>query len=168
MHTLLHKEFWAQMLCHSSSAYDVRWRTNTTRWCVKVWGSLGWYLSVLWSLWSRYMMRSSNGSIFRVTVHLWTSDAELYVFFDLRLNKFLSKQWRGWWCETQSRPLYIIYQYNHFNSWIRSSEFRITLWVSDISRNVRHAGTMWKNFMTLYSPRCKVFMMETHFLYSAM
>ena len=28
------------------------------------------------------------------------------VFFDLRLNKRLSKQWRGWWFETQSCPLW--------------------------------------------------------------
>ena len=28
------------------------------------------------------------------------------VLFDLRLNKRLSKQWRGWWLETLSRPLW--------------------------------------------------------------
>ena len=28
------------------------------------------------------------------------------VIFDLRLNKRLSKQWRGWWFETLSRPLW--------------------------------------------------------------
>ena len=28
------------------------------------------------------------------------------VFFDLRLNKRLSKQWWGWWFETLSRPLW--------------------------------------------------------------
>ena len=28
------------------------------------------------------------------------------VFFDLHLNKRLSKQWRGWWFETQSHPLW--------------------------------------------------------------
>ena len=28
------------------------------------------------------------------------------VFFDLRLNKRLSKQWWGWWFETSSRPLW--------------------------------------------------------------
>ena len=28
------------------------------------------------------------------------------VFFDLRLNKQLSKQWWGWWFETLSRPLW--------------------------------------------------------------
>ena len=28
------------------------------------------------------------------------------VFFDLRLNKRLSKQWRGWWFETPSHPVW--------------------------------------------------------------
>ena len=28
------------------------------------------------------------------------------VFFDLRLNKRLSKQWRGWWLDTPSCPLW--------------------------------------------------------------
>ena len=32
------------------------------------------------------------------------------VFFDLRLNKRLSKQWWGWWFETPSHPLW-----RHFN-----------------------------------------------------
>ena len=64
------------------------------------------------------MMTSWNGNIFRVIGHLcgeftgprWiprtkASDAELY-FFDLRLNKRLSKQSWGWWFETLSRPLW--------------------------------------------------------------
>ena len=35
------------------------------------------------------------------------SDAELWCFFfDLRLNKRLSKRWRGWWFETPSPPLW--------------------------------------------------------------
>ena len=55
------------------------------------------------------MMTSSNGNIFRVTGPLcggltgqrWITltkagDAELWCFFDLRLNKRLSKQSRGW------------------------------------------------------------------------
>ena len=29
-----------------------------------------------------------------------------HVYFDLRPNKRLSKQLRGWWFETQSRPLW--------------------------------------------------------------
>ena len=28
------------------------------------------------------------------------------IFFDLRLNKLMSKQWSGWWFETPSRPLW--------------------------------------------------------------
>ena len=62
-----------------------------------------------------YMMTSSNGNIFRVTGHLcgeFTGPGEFPtqrpvtqsfdVFFDLRLNKRLSKQWWGWWFESLS------------------------------------------------------------------
>ena len=65
------------------------------------------------------MMTSSNGNIFRVTGLLFgeftgvrwiprtkASDAELWCFLDLRLNKRLSKQSWGWWFETLSRPLW--------------------------------------------------------------
>ena len=66
---------------------------------------------------NKFMMTSSNGNIFRVTGHLcgeftgprWiprtkASDAELWCFTDLRLNKRLSKQSWGWWSETLSCP----------------------------------------------------------------
>ena len=39
------------------------------------------------------------------------------VFFDLRLNKRLSKQSRGWWFETQSRSLW-----RHCNGWHSMSQ----------------------------------------------
>ena len=65
------------------------------------------------------MMTSSNGNIFRVTGHLcgeFTSPGEFPtqrpvtrgfdVFFDLRLNKRLSKQPWGWWFETPSWSLW--------------------------------------------------------------
>ena len=64
-------------------------------------------------------MTSSNGNIFRVTGPLseeFTGPGEsptqrpvtrsFDVFFDLRLNKRLSKQSWGWWFETLSRPLW--------------------------------------------------------------
>ena len=64
-------------------------------------------------------MTSSNGNIFRVTSPLcgeFTSPGEFPtqrpvtrsfdVFFDLRLNKPLSKQSWGWWFETSSRSLW--------------------------------------------------------------
>ena len=73
------------------------------------------------------MMTSSNGNIFHVTGHLcgdftghrWithtkASAAELWclrwsfdVFFDLCLNKRLSKQWWGWWIEMPWCPFWL-------------------------------------------------------------
>ena len=66
-----------------------------------------------------FMMTSSNGNILSVAGHLcgeftgprWiprtkASDAELWCFFYLRLNKRLSKQSWGWWFETLSHPLW--------------------------------------------------------------
>ena len=67
-----------------------------------------------------FMMTSSNGKICRVTGHLcgeFTSPGEFPaqrpvtrsfdVFFDLSLNKRLSKQPPGWWCET---PLWSLWR----------------------------------------------------------
>ena len=58
-------------------------------------------------------MTSSNGNIFRVTGHLcgeFTAQRPVTrsfdVFFDMRLNKKLSKQSWGWWFETLSSPLW--------------------------------------------------------------
>ena len=65
------------------------------------------------------MMTSSNGNIFRVTGRLceeFTGDRwfpsqrpvtrSFDIFFDLRLNKRLSKQSWGWWFKTPSHPLW--------------------------------------------------------------
>ena len=65
------------------------------------------------------IMTSSNGNIFRVTGHLcgeftgprWIPaqrpvTRSFVVFFDLSLNKCLSKQSWGWWFETPSCPLW--------------------------------------------------------------
>ena len=71
------------------------------------------------SIWKTCMMTSSKGNIFRVTCPLcgeFTDPGEFPtkrpvtrsfdVFFDLRLNKRLSKQLRDWWFETQSWSLW--------------------------------------------------------------
>ena len=88
------------------------------------------------------MMTSSNGNIFRVTGHLcgeFTGPGEFSaqrpvtrtfdVFFDLRLNKPLSKHCRGCWFETLSRPLW-----RHCNeicwSFIRCFNIGVALMVS--------------------------------------
>ena len=59
------------------------------------------------------MMTSSNGTIFLVTGslrgHRWIQrpvTRSFDIFFDLRLNKRLSKQSFGWWFETQSLSLW--------------------------------------------------------------
>ena len=65
------------------------------------------------------MTTSSNGNNFRVTGplcgeftgHRWIpltkgSEAELWCFLDLRLNKRLSKQLRRWWFDTTLRSLW--------------------------------------------------------------
>ena len=71
-------------------------------------------------------MTSSNGNIFRVTGHLcreFTSPRRIPrtkafdVFFDLRLNKRLSKQWQGWWFETPSCPLWRHCNVNTVKKW---------------------------------------------------
>ena len=69
--------------------------------------------SIVTTLWNLFMMTSSNGTIFLVTGPLcgeFTGPDEFPaqrpvtrsfdVFFDLRLNKRLSKQPWGWWFET--------------------------------------------------------------------
>ena len=88
-----------------------------------------WQLSPSITFWNVHfdLMTLSNGNIFRVTGPLWEKSPvngefptkrpvtrSFDDFFDLRLNKRLSKQWWGWWYETPSRPLW-----RHYNGKIR-------------------------------------------------
>ena len=72
-----------------------------------------------------FMMTSSNGNIFRVTGHLcgeFTGPGEFPaqrpvtrsfdVFFDLRPNRRLSKQWWGWWF---NKPLHPLWRHGNVN-----------------------------------------------------
>ena len=62
-----------------------------------------------------YMMASSNGNIFPGEFPAQRPVTRCFdVFFDLRLNKWLSKQSRGWWFETLSYPLWRRCNY-HYN-----------------------------------------------------
>ena len=93
------------------------------------------------------VMASSNGNISRVTGPLWgesTGDRWIPftkpvtrscdVFFDLRLNKRLSKHLRRWWYETPSRSLWrhgdgflrrlMLMPYTMITSW-QGNSFRI-------------------------------------------
>ena len=49
------------------------------------------------------IMTSSNGNKFPL---YWPLTRNFDVFFDLRLNKWLSKQSWGWWFETPSHPVW--------------------------------------------------------------
>ena len=85
-----------------------------------LWGNDAHVVSIWWTqecAYHQFMMTSSNGNIFRVTGPLWGESTSqrciiqrpvtrrFYVFFDLRLNKQLSKQSRRRWFETPSCPL---------------------------------------------------------------
>ena len=85
------------------------------------------------------MMTSSNGNIFRVTGPLcgeFTGPGEFPtqrpvtrsfdVFLDLRLNKRLSKQPRGWWFKTQSWSLWRHCNVKNYRNWDRIS---ISSWI---------------------------------------
>ena len=56
------------------------------------------------------------------------SDAELWCFFDLRLNKRLSKQSWGWWFERPSRPLW-----RHSNGADTLDAFRVLYYYCDMT-----------------------------------
>ena len=71
------------------------------------------------------MKTPSNGNILRVTGHLcghrWIPRRPMTrsfnVFFDLRLNKRLSKQWWGWWFKT---PLRLLWRHCNAFSWMEN------------------------------------------------
>ena len=66
------------------------------------------------------------------------------VFFDLRLNKWLSKQPRGWWFETPSRPLWR--HCNASNVSTGSVKYHMYIWFTVMSKTIHdiwHNHTMW-------------------------
>ena len=101
---------------------------------------------------SQHMMTSSNENIFRVTGplcgeftgHQWiphtkVSDTELWFFFDLPLNKGLSKLSWDWWFEMPSHSL-----------WCHCNEIahllcgaQITLQICDYGHTIRKLTTSW-------------------------
>ena len=100
------------------------------------------------------MMISSNANLFHITGSLWgestsqqewipllkASDAEFAVFFDLRLNKRLSKQARRQWFEMPFHSLWchcnetILYgDYNiisWWNSWVGAVKLSMTFFIA--------------------------------------
>ena len=107
------------------------------------------------------MMTSSNGNIFCVTGplcgevigHRWiprtkASDAELWCFFfDLRLNKRLSKQSWGWWFEALLCSLW-----RHFNGhqWFRITIISRMTSFKMADENKRNLAALWALQIMLY------------------
>ena len=78
----------------------------------------------------------------------------LDIFFDLRLNKRLSKQQWGWWFQTLSRPLWrhcngMLYQVHHCQEFLQTSNFH-TIWSG---RNYIALHLMW-SWQTLRPNMC--------------
>ena len=107
-----------------------------------------------------HMMTSSNGNIFRGTGPLWgeftghlripltkASDPGVDVFFNLRLNKQLSKQSWGWCFGTPSRPLRRHCNESARNPWAPCYVQARCWWVSELDRNVgiRMFRTFYRN-----------------------
>ena len=122
--TVFSKTFMQVSFCSCAQASERRhcnivshWLGTYTKWPLSH-GSpvMGCHVSSSFDLCSRMKlgcirMTSSNGNIFRVTGHVCGEfpsqrpvTRSFDVFFDLRLNKRLSKQSWGWWFETLSRP----------------------------------------------------------------
>ena len=83
-------------------------------------------------------MTSSNGNIFRVTGHLCGEfpakrpvTRSFDVFFDLRLNKQLSKQSWGWWFEMLLHPL-----------WRHCNVISVIIWNNDSNSSLVNADSL--------------------------
>ena len=95
-------------------------------------------------------MTSSNGNIFRVTGPLWEESTGVFpsqrpvtrscdVFFDLRVNKRLSKQTRRWWLEAPPRSLW-----HHCNVWSQLYIY-IYIYMNDITLCHSYTGVLEAN-----------------------
>ena len=108
---------------------------------------------IYWGLvWKPNMMKSSSGNIFRVTGHLCgeftgprSATRSFGVFFDLRLNKRLSKQSWGWWSETPSRPSWRHCYEQNKNKIIRVFYYIITYITSGDADH-----PCWTNFLEIW------------------
>ena len=117
---------------------------------VKWWEGLHWWPVCV------SMMTSSNGNIFRVTGPMcgeftgpgefpaqWPVTRSFDVFFDLRLNKRLSKQPWGWWFET---PAWSLWRHRNAERHLRGSFYQqglslIPTWIKSVMKLIFHSQT---------------------------
>ena len=107
-----------------------------------------------------FMMMSSNGNIFRIT-GLCVGDSpfgvfpsqrpvarSFEVFFDLRLNKRLSRQSRRWWFETPSRSLW-----RHCNA-LGAHQISVSIIASDgeiWGHSITNSNKLIRVYLTVFS-----------------
>ena len=86
------------------------------------------------------------------------------VFFDLRLNKRLSKQWRDWLFETQSRPLWrhcidptstmcnlLEYHNNHYKFWHTAAPYNTNYFLQNTQPHSRMVSSKsWIYFLSIF------------------
>ena len=129
-------------------------------------------------------MTSSNGNSFRATGPLcgeftsprWINPQRpvtqsFHVFFDLRLNKRLSKQSWGWWFETSPRPLwrhcsdYRLYTETemssfwwNFHHWLH---WKLSKWQLPVQPMIK-ISSKWRHFRFSVSacPRVRVYLLS--------
>ena len=107
-------------------------------------------------------MTSSNGYIFRVTGHLWGNSPvpvefpaqrpvtrSFEVFFDLRLNKRLSKQSWGWWFETLPRRLW-----RHSNDFAAHAATFLEMFIWGIVKQKPFLQSGWYLWCVMITMRC--------------
>ena len=108
-----------QLMTSSCEQLLAGWSKTIYLWFKKLGDKIVTGYTLVYHTWHLYMMTTSNGNIFRVAGTLWgesTGDRwipshrpvwwSVDVFFDVRLNKQLSRQLIRWWFETQSRSLW--------------------------------------------------------------
>ena len=104
----------SQILSDESLSYSLKHNSTGEHSLHISWRTRQLHLYFLFSWWRHQMETCSASLAFVRGIHRWlrgipltqTSDAELWCFFDLRLNKRFNKQSRRRWFETLSRSLW--------------------------------------------------------------
>ena len=86
------------------------------------------------------------------------------VFFDLSMNKWLSKQSRRWWFDTTSRPLWRHRNGEHWAakptqlSWWGRDRWATDQYITDIENEI--SSSQWPHMMRIKSPATQLFVQQ--------
>ena len=131
--------FWYPVISIFQVALHLRYARTTERWtltsahvtaipqkCLLMWGNFvrnvcTWcYRSGSVTSWWRHQMKTFSALLALCAGNSPVTVTRSFdIFFDLRLNKRLSKQWRGWWFETPLRSLWRHCNVSVYSLWPR-------------------------------------------------